>query len=1031
MNNHRPLFIICYSTLKFIRMKNFFNFLFSVATAGFLLLLFAVALAIATFIENSYGVEAARAIVYNSWWLELILLLLTVNMIFNFIRFKMYRAQKLTMGVFHLSFVLIIIGAAVTRYFGSEGTVHIREGETTNILVSSETKFNLIAEAQGEQRGISSSASVSSLTGNKLSETIKIGGKEIGIKSVSYLVDAQRSLLPDPQGEPIVDFVYAQNGSMKNELLHIGQVINANGTTVGFNTVAGIRFIFKGDSLKLYANDTIISMDMQGKDGLHIPPGVETPCSEKVIYKILNTTLVVKQFLPAAKSVAVAGNGTPTGENALIIQLSNNQKQEAVTLWTSSSANESSKITGTFDGVNYRTWIGPQETVLPFSLKLNDFVLARYPGSNSPSSYESLITLTDKEKGLKQDHKIFMNNVLKHRGYRFYQSSYDMDEGGTILSVNNDLPGTTLTYAGYFLLFLGILLSIFNKNSHFFGLMKRASAGTGLVLLLLLAGGNSAMAAEPKPVSPALAKEFAKVWVQGHDGRLKPFSTLAYEVVMKVARAEKLEGQVPEQVVLGMTARPQVWQQVEMIAISDDKIEARLGRTGGKASFADFFDQQGNYKLASDVQTAYGKNPAARTVYDNNVIKVDDRLNVAYQVYHGDMYRFFPSPNSADQTWYTPIVKLPASFGRDSVAVSRFFPEIISALQSDNLESGLRAVTFIQGYQQQYGAALIPGATKQKLEILYNHINIFKDLSLWYVLLGFILIGYFFYSLFTGKPLHKKAVTYAVAGLFLGFAAHVAGLIVRGYVSGHMPWSNGYESMIYIAWAVMLAGLIFARRNPMVLAAAAILSGLTLFVAQMSWLNPEITNLVPVLKSYWLAIHVAVITASYGFLGVSAILGYINLIMSAFQNPSNRKRISSTIEQLTAINEAAMILGLYFLTIGTFLGGIWANESWGRYWGWDAKETWSLITILIYGFISHMRLIPGFRGWFAYNLASVIGLLSVLMTYLGVNYYLSGLHSYGSGEGLQFPVVLVVVFGLIAVIAVMARKKEAKYSSKS
>ena len=1011
-------------------MKNFFNFLFSVATAGFLLLLFAIALAFATFIENSYGVEAARSMVYNSWWLELILFLLSVNMISNFIRYKMYKLRKLTMGTFHLAFVLIIIGAGVTRYFGSEGIVHIREGESTNILVSAETKFNLMADFHGEKKSISKPAGLAVLAANNLSGQVTLGGKEIGVKSVNYLADAQRSVEPDAQGEPLIEVVFAQNGSMRTELLHIGQVVTPNGTTVGFNTDANIRFLLKGDSLKLYSKDTINSMDMQGKDAIHIPPGTETPCSEKVIYKISNTTLVIKRFLTAARAVAVAGNGTPTGENALVIQLSVNQKQQLVTLWTTDK-NETSKYTGSFEGVNYSMWIGPQETILPFSLKLNDFVLKRYPGSNSPSSYESLITLSDPERGLKMDTKIFMNNVLKHRGYRFYQSSYDMDEHGTVLSVNHDLAGTTITYLGYFLLFLGILLSIFNQKSHFFGLMKRASAGTGLVLFLLLQSGFTANGAEPQPVSPSLAKEFAKVWVQGHDGRIKPFSTLAYEVVMKVSRAEELAGQTPEQVVLGMSSRPQEWQQVEMVAISDEKIEARLGRTGGKATFADFFDQQGNYKLASDVQTAYGKNPAERNLYDNNVIKVDDRLNVAYQVYHGDMYRFYPSPNSADQTWYTPVAKLPSSFGADSVIVARIFPDILMALQSDNPESGMRSVAYLIGYQQHYGSALIPGKTKQQLEIIYNHINIFKDLSLWYVLLGFILIGFFFYSLFTGKSLRKKAVNYAVIGLFLGFLAHVAGLIVRGYVSGHMPWSNGYESMIYIAWAIMLAGLIFARRNPMVLAAAAILSGLTLFVAQMSWLNPEITNLVPVLKSYWLAIHVAVITASYGFLGVSAIIGYINLIMSASQNQENRNRINSTIDQLTLISEAAMILGLYFLTIGTFLGGIWANESWGRYWGWDAKETWSLITILIYGFISHMRLIPGFRGWFAYNLASVIGLMSVLMTYLGVNYYLSGLHSYGSGEGLQFPIVLVVVFVLIAVIAVVAKRKEDKFSSKS
>jgi cytochrome c-type biogenesis protein CcsB len=262
-----------------------------------------------------------------------------------------------------------------------------------------------------------------------------------------------------------------------------------------------------------------------------------------------------------------------------------------------------------------------------------------------------------------------------------------------------------------------------------------------------------------------------------------------------------------------------------------------------------------------------------------------------------------------------------------------------------------------------------------------------------------------------------------VWGLVAGFIMQSAGLIIRGYISGHMPWSNGYESMIYISWAGMLAGLIFAFRNPMVLGASAILSGLTLFVAQMSWLNPEITNLVPVLKSYWLTIHVAIITASYGFLGVSGIIGLLNLIMAGFHGKSNLERINLTIIRMTSINQASMILGLYFLTIGTFIGGIWANESWGRYWGWDPKETWSLVTIILYTFITHMRLIKGFKGWFAVNLGSIAGMTSVLMTYLGVNYYLSGLHSYGSGEGLQFPVILVVVFILIGIIAYLARKR--------
>ena len=1006
-------------------MKNFYNFLFSVATAGFLLVLFATALAFGTFIENSYGTEAARSLVYNSWWLELIMIVLSMNMVANFIRHRMYRKKKLTMGIFHLAFILIILGAGVTRYFGSEGIVHIREGESTNILVSTETRFNLTASFQGEQKGRSEPASVAVLAANKLSDQIKIGGKEISIKSVNYFIDAQRSIQSDPQGEPMIDLVYAQQHGMKSELLHVGQVINANGITIGFNTAANVRFMLHGDSLKLISSDTIRSTNMQSQEAPPCLPGTELTCKDKMIYQVAGTSLVVKKFLAAARADAVAGNGTQTGENALVLQLADNQKQQLVTLWTTAQ-NESSKYSGTFDGVNFQMWVGPEEKVLPFSLKLNKFNLIRYPGSNSPSSYESLVTLTDQEKGVTMDYKIFMNNILNHRGYRFYQSSYDMDEKGTVLSVNHDLAGTLITYLGYFLLFLGILLSIFNRNSHFYGLMKRASAGAAILLFLLLFIGIKADAATPQPVPSSISKEFAKIWVQGHDGRIKPFSTLAYEMVMKVSRSEEIEGQSPEQVVLGMLAHSSEWQGVPMIAINDDQIGSKLGVPKGKASFNDFFDQQGNYKLASEVQSAFGKKPGDRKLFDNDVIKIDDRLNVVYQVYHGDMYKFFPSPDQRDLNWYAPVTRLPASFGADSSLVSRIFPDFIGSLRGGNLDMASRSVDMIAGYQKRYGSALIPGETKQQLEIIYNHVNIFKNLSGWYVLLGLILFGFFFYSVFTGKKLNQKAVNYIVIGLFLGFIAQVAGLIIRGYVSGHLPWSDGYESMIYIAWAVMLAGLILARRNPMVLSVAAILSGLTLFVAQMSWLNPEITNLVPVLRSYWLAIHVAVITASYGFLGVSAIIGFVNLLMAALQNKANTDRIKSSIIQLTAINEASMILGLYMLTIGTFLGGIWANESWGRYWGWDAKETWALISVLYYGFISHMRLIPGFKGWFAFNLASVIGLLSVLMTYLGVNYYLSGLHSYGSGEGLQFPVSIVVVYAVIGMIAVMAKKKEKK-----
>jgi cytochrome c-type biogenesis protein CcsB len=253
-----------------------------------------------------------------------------------------------------------------------------------------------------------------------------------------------------------------------------------------------------------------------------------------------------------------------------------------------------------------------------------------------------------------------------------------------------------------------------------------------------------------------------------------------------------------------------------------------------------------------------------------------------------------------------------------------------------------------------------------------------------------------------------------------GFIFHTLGLGIRWYISGHSPMSNGYESMLFISWVTMLAGFIFSRKSLLALAATAVLAGMTLMVAHLSFMDPEITNLVPVLKSYWLTLHVSVITGSYGFLGLGAILGLIVMIMMLFVNTKNQERISATIDELTVINYRTLTLGLYFLTVGTFLGAVWANESWGRYWGWDPKETWSLITIVIYTLVTHSRMIPGMKDVYSFNLLSLFAFSSVLMTYFGVNYYLSGLHSYAGGDAVPVPVFVYVAVIVLVALAVSA-----------
>jgi len=264
-----------------------------------------------------------------------------------------------------------------------------------------------------------------------------------------------------------------------------------------------------------------------------------------------------------------------------------------------------------------------------------------------------------------------------------------------------------------------------------------------------------------------------------------------------------------------------------------------------------------------------------------------------------------------------------------------------------------------------------------------------------------------------------------IASLALAFIYHGYGLGLRWYITGHAPWSNGYEALTFIAWGGLLAGFFFIRNSKITLAATSLLAFFVLMTAGHSSFDPQLTNLQPVLKSYWLMIHVACITISYGFLGLGFILGLINLFTYLGKTRNNENRLNGVITELTYINEMTLTIGLVLATIGTFLGGIWANESWGRYWGWDAKETWALVIVLTYAIILHFRLIPGMRGRYVFNVASVIGFSSVLMTFIGVNYYLSkGLHSYARGDTPVFPMWAWITIGLVLLLVIGVGFKE-------
>jgi cytochrome c-type biogenesis protein CcsB len=489
----------------------------------------------------------------------------------------------------------------------------------------------------------------------------------------------------------------------------------------------------------------------------------------------------------------------------------------------------------------------------------------------------------------------------------------------------------------------------------------------------------------------------------------------------KVAKENSWEGMSPTEVFLDMQANPEIWKNVAIIKVANSELREFLGINGKYASFNNIVAprNQGGYKLSSMVNAAYEKSANERNKLDKEVMNVDERVNILNSVFTGHFFNVFPVPGHPNQKWVS--VHEAENMGEEGAEFARqIVGNYWQSVARRDWGSANQLLAQIKAYQHQEGAQIIPSDSKVKLEILYHKVDVFGKLSKIFMTVGLLLLIIQLLSIFNPKIRLNRAKQGAFILILILFLIHTAGLGVRWYISGHAPWSNGYESMVFVSWATLLVGLIFANRSEITLSMTTLLAGLTLLVAGFSWMSPEITNLVPVLKSYWLIVHVAVIMASYGFLGIGALLGMLNLLLIVMRNSKNRERVNFTIQELVNIIHISLILGLILLTLGSFLGGIWANESWGRYWGWDPKETWAMVTIIVYAFIVHMHKIPGFRGSYAVSAASLIGFGSVLMTYFGVNYYLSGLHSYAQGEPAPIPTGVYAGIFLVLLLVIAA-----------
>lgn len=685
---------------------------------------------------------------------------------------------------------------------------------------------------------------------------------------------------------------------------------------------------------------------------------------------------------------------------------------------------------------------GSRMVTLPFTLELTDFRLNRYPGSQTPSSYES--DLRVHHDGEVSEARVFMNHVLDIEGYRFFQASYDQDEQGTILSVNKDVAGRNITYSGYLLLMIGFILMFVTPGSRFRKLIRqlretRADARKIAMILLLIAlpltsfaqqmGVHSVTAAvQQNRIPEADAARFGALPVQFR-GRVMPMNSFSSLILRKLHGEQQIVQLNADQFMLSLLVMPQMWKQLPLITLPNKQVSEQYQLPDDHAPYAAFFDQQGNYRLLKQLQMIYHRPAGERTAAEKDLVRLDERINILWQLMNHSMPALFPDPNDPSHTWYAAGDDLSHFPKEDSLFISRTFTGYLSAvrqsMQSGDWREPERLLNEIEQWQQKNDKAALIHPKRQQAELLYNRLQIFSRVRVGYFILGALLLLLAFMQQLQEHRRLRYVAGALLAGILLLFTGHALGMGMRWYVSGHAPWSNSYETMVYIAWVTLLAGLLFGRKSTLTVALASLFSGVILFVSGLNWMDPQINTLVPVLKSPWLMFHVAVIVAAYGFFGICFLLGITHMSLTLI--PRKNSLLPTRMRELTLINNLSMLAGLALMTVGTFLGAIWANESWGRYWGWDPKETWALITMVLYSVVTHLHLVKRWYSDWLFNLLSVLAFSSVLMTFLGVNYLMSGMHAYGQTDDVA-PVFayIVVAFIAIGVLGLLSYRKKDK-----
>ncbi|MCB0463474.1 MAG: cytochrome c biogenesis protein ResB, partial [Flavobacteriaceae bacterium] len=818
-------------------LKKLTNILFSTRLTGILFLVFALSMIIGTFMDAGQDTSPtpySRTLIYNAWWFEAIMAIFVINFIGNIFRYRLLRKEKWATLILHLAFIFILLGAFVTRYISFEGMMAIREGATENTFLSQKTYIttyidgDYIVNGQAQRRVRNDEVDFSARLNNKFSYATDYNGQEVNVELIDFIAGAEEDIVPDETGEEYLKIVEAGAGAPHNHFLKAGQTQNIHNVLYTLNnpTEGAVNVVFTDSTLTIQSPFEGEYMTMAtGQQGILVKDSIQA-LNLRSRYIIGNQTLVFPNPVIRGKfDIVKKSQLLKNDEDGIVLKVTTNNETQIVKLLGGKGTNNAFKQVK-IGGLDFAFKYGSKVLELPFSIKLNDFIADRYPGTEkSYSSFASEVTVMDEQEG-NFDYRIYMNHILNHRGYRFFQASFDPDEKGTILSVNHDGLGTALTYFGYILLYFGLMAILFAKHTRFDDLrnqlQKIKNKKAKLLTIFFIAFSMSGIAQvehseddghnhsrptkfqidsilKANVVPKAEAEKFGRMVIQDFDGRMKPVNTYASELLRKLSKDDIYEGLDANQVYLSIHESPFLWYNVPVIYLKAKKADSirhliNVPTTQEYATLADFFTENGDYKLAPFLEEAY--KAQVPTAFQKEFKETDQRVNLLYNTIEGRDLKLFPVPDNENNKWIAPKDYQEGNYQiKDSLYgnfINTGFKAYLYMLnqgkQTGDFTESDRLLDAIKKSQAKYGAEVMLSDDKIKAELLYNKYDVFKKLFSWYMYAGTLMFLLLIIQIFKSKSKTVdttiKVFKFIIIGLFI---LHTLGLIARWYISGHAP----------------------------------------------------------------------------------------------------------------------------------------------------------------------------------------------------------------------------------------------------